>query len=345
MFQRLAAAFLFIATGAFCATITSLSPSVGPVEGGTRVTIKGTGFSNICINCMPPFGAPGVFFGITQANEVRFIDSSTLEAVTPAVFPQTVSVTVQQYDGTGLTTLPNAFTFQGDPNSAFDPILFPLFIQPKGGAFGSQFQTTVRLSIKGFSGGQLPVYGISRNGPLDDPPRGPLDPFVATIVESQPPLRSQTPGRILYVAKGSGPLLAASIRVTDLTKQTASFGVEVPVARRDNFADGVPLVFMGVPADSRFRCMLRLYSLKRGDVLANIAVNGKLYQLYLKHTDDQDLFEPAYLEFTDFPTLGELPSGQTTFRVVVDAGRGSGMWGMLSVTNNETQQITVITPN
>ena len=110
---------------------------------------------------------------------------------------------------------------------------------------------------------------------------------------------------------------------------------------------------MGVPADSRFRCMLRLYSLTRGDVLANITVNGKLYQVFLNRLDNQDLFEPAYVEFTSFPTLGELPSGQTTFRVVVDPGRGpngvtipgNAIWGMLSVTNNETQQITVIAPN
>ncbi len=47
------------------------------------------------------------------------------------------------------------------------------------------------------------------------------------------------------------------------------------------------------------------------------------------------------------------PLGKTTFRVVVDTGRGpggvvvpgNGIWGMLSVTNNETQQITMIAPN
>jgi len=354
MFKRIAAVMLFAATAAAAdPTVTSVTPNFGPVAGSTHVTIKGTGFSNNCIICSPPFAGPEVSFGAARASQVEFIDSTTLDVVTPAVLPSTVPVTVQSLDGTKPATLPNAFTFQGDPGSAFDPVLFPLFIQPKQGALGSQFQTTVRLSSRALDGVVIPVYGISMNGPLDDPPRGPLDAYPVTSAESQPPLRSPSTGRVLYVPKGLATSLAASIRVTDLTKQASSFGVEVPVARADAFVDGNRLVFMGVPADSRFRCMLRLYSLTRGDVLANITVNGKLYQVFLNRLDNQDLFEPAYVEFTSFPTLGELPSGQTTFRVVVDPGRGpngvtipgNAIWGMLSVTNNETQQITVIAPN
>jgi hypothetical protein len=352
VFKPIALALILTAASALAAgpTITSITPNVGPVAGGTLVRITGTGFSNICIICSPPFGGPAVLFGSTQAAEVHFIDSTALDVVTPAVLASTVSVTVSQADGTGSTTMPNAFTFQGDPGSAFDPILFPLFSAPVPGAFGSQFQTTVRLASK--TSDSVLVYGISRNGPLDDPPSGPFDPYRVTGAEGQPPLRQQTGGRILYVPKGSGNSLAASIRVTDVTKQATSFGVEVPVARLDDF-DEARIVFLGVPADTRFRCMLRLYSLKRGNVLLNVTINGTLHQVELKRRDDQDLFEPAYLEFTSFPTLGELPAGQTTFRVAVDTGRGPGgvvipgtpIWGMISVTNNETQQITVIAPN
>jgi hypothetical protein len=127
----------------------------------------------------------------------------------------------------------------------------------------------------------LTVYGVSQLCTLLDPPRGPLDSFSVGGGELQPPLCSDTTGRLLYVAKGSGRFLAGSIRVTDVTKQASSFGVEVPVARLDDF-DEARLVFMGVPADSRFRCMLRLYSLKRGNVLVNLTVNDKLHQIVLK---------------------------------------------------------------
>ena len=342
MFTRFATALLLTATAtaAFAGpTITSVTPSIGPVTGGTLVRIKGTRFSNNCVNCDPQVGGPDVLFGGTRATSVQFIDSTTIDVVTPPVLTSTMSVTVKNYDCSSPTTLQNAFTFQGDPNSAFDPVLFPLFNAPAQGAYGSEFHTTVRISNKG--GSTLSVYGISFNGPLDDPPRGPFEPYNVASEESQPPLSSQTTGRVLYVAKGSGKSLAASIRVTDVTKQASSFGVGVPAARLDDFDTN--LVFMGVPADSRFRCKLRLYSLRRGDVLVNVGMNGKLYQVYLKHFNDQDLFDPAYLEFNDFPALFELPSGQTTFRISVVSG--SPIWGMVSVTNNETQQITTITPN
>jgi IPT/TIG domain len=351
LFTRIATALLLTATAAFAGpTIASVTPNVGPVAGGTLVRIKGAGFSNNCIICSPPFASPGVLFGSTSAAEVRFIDSTTLDVVTPTVLPSTVSLTVNQFDGSSPTTLLNAFTFQGDPNSGFDPVLFPLFNAPIQGALGSEFHTTVSISNKGLTSGTLPVYGISFNGPLDDPPRGPLQPYAVNEAETQVPLRSQTPGRLLYVPKGAGDSLAASIRVTDVTKQATSFGVEVPVVRRDDF-DDARLVFMGIPSDPRFRCMLRLYSVARGNVLVNLTVNGILHQVELKHTDDQDIFDPAYLEFTSFPTLFQ--TGGQTFRIVADTGRGPGgvvipgtpIWGMVSVTNNETQQITIIAPN
>lgn len=351
MIARIVTALLLSATAAIARPIvTSVTPNSGPVAGGTVVRITGTGFSNNCNICSPPFVSPTVLFGSTAATDVRFIDSTALDVVTPPVLASTVAVTVSQLDGSGPGTLPNAFTFQGDPTTSFDPILFPLFLAPAAGAFGSEFHTTVRLASKTAS--PVLVYGISRNGPLDDPPSGPFDPYFVSGAESQPPLRQPSGGRVLYVPRGSGKSLAASTRVMDVTKQASSFGVEVPVVRLDDF-DEARLVFLGVPADTRFRCMLRLYSLKRGDVLLNVIVNGTLHQVVLKRRDDQDLFEPAYLEFTDFPSLGQLPAGQTTFRVIVDTPRGPEgvvipgtlIWGMVSVTNNETQQITVIAPN
>jgi hypothetical protein len=367
---------LFAATALFAdPTVTSITPGSGPAAGGTLVRIKGTGFTPGCLNCSPPIGQPIVTFGTSQSTDVRFIDSTTLDAITPSVLPSTVAVTLGFIGSTNSITLPNAFTFVGDPGTAaFDPVLFPLFIPSAHGQFGSEFRTTVRLSDKGPFAGQrtLQVYGIDRNGPLNDPPTGgPLVPFGVTDAESQPPLISPTTGRILYVPKGESDALAASIRVTDITKQATSFGVEVPVIRLEDFTSkntvqlaglgvGSHLVFMGIPADPRFRCMLRLYSLARENVLARVTINGKTSVVPLKRRDDSDIFEPAYSEFTDFPILSQLPSGQTTFRVVADnltsgsissgpngpSGTYPGLiWGMISVTNNESQQITIITPH
>ena len=71
---------------------------------------------------------------------------------------------------------------------------------------------------------------------------------------------------------------------------------------------------MGVPADSRFRNKLRLYALAR-EAMVNVSINGRLHQIELRPGDPQDIFDPAYAELDDFPSLAELPAGQTTFRL------------------------------
>ncbi|MEH3053791.1 MAG: IPT/TIG domain-containing protein, partial [Patulibacter minatonensis] len=55
-------------------TVTNLSPSTGPVTGGTNVTITGTGFT----------GASAVRFGATNATGYTVVNSTTITATAPA---------------------------------------------------------------------------------------------------------------------------------------------------------------------------------------------------------------------------------------------------------------------
>ncbi|WP_330229120.1 IPT/TIG domain-containing protein [Nocardia sp. NBC_00508] len=64
-------------------TLTSISPTTGPVTGGTTVTLTGTGFT----------GATAVFFGILPATSFTINSSTQITAVTP-VGLGTVPVTV-----------------------------------------------------------------------------------------------------------------------------------------------------------------------------------------------------------------------------------------------------------
>jgi hypothetical protein len=352
----MAALLLFTSTTLAQPVITSISPASGPVAGGTGVTIHGSGFSNLCIFCSPPIANPRVSFGATYSNDTRFIDANTIQAVTPPLLPTTMPVVVTILDGSAPSNANVTFTSEGDPMTGFDPILLPVHLHPIFGAFGSEFHTVTFLSDKGdhpYGSRILPVYGIDLSCTLIDPPRGPLDPL--SITDSQTEILfgncSPSTGRLLYVVKGEGKSLAANIRVTDVTKQATSNGVEIPAVHIEGFSEE-RLVFMGVPADSRFRSKLRLYTLSRA-AMVNVSINGQLHQIQLRPRDPQDIFDPAYAELDDFPSLAELPAGQTTFRIVADTPRGPGgvvipgtpIWGFVSVTNNETQQITTITPN
>jgi IPT/TIG domain-containing protein len=334
-YMLLLPAFLFASTLAADITVTSVTPSEGPVAGGTTVIVRGAAFSNAVLGSPTTMGPPAVIFGSTEAASVRYIDENTLEVKTPPHLPTTTSVSVYNRDATGSATLDHAFTFTGDPQSAFDPILFPVFLPPVDGAFGSRFETTARVSNRTFAR-QSTFYGVDTSCYLFTPTTGPYDANV--ISQSRELLTgcSRSIGRVFWVRRSGTPLVA-NLRVRDTSRQASSHGVEVPVVQFSDFTND-RIVLMGVPADPRFRKMLRVYSLDSGSVFANLSFNGQsVSPIFLKPS--ASIFEPAYTELDDFPT--NLPAGSTMEVSLTSPNR---IWAFISVTNNDTQEITLISP-
>ena len=87
--------------------ISGVSPSSGPTNGGTTVTISGTGFAN---------GAT-VSFGGTAASNVTVVGSTTITAVTPAHSGGNVNVVVTNPGGESANKN-KAFTYSGDALTA-----------------------------------------------------------------------------------------------------------------------------------------------------------------------------------------------------------------------------------
>ena len=83
-------------------SIASVTPATGLTNGGTTVTLVGTGFAS---------GAT-VSFGALPALSVEVVNSTELTAVTPPSALGTVSVVVSNADGQG-ATLSNGFTYVG----------------------------------------------------------------------------------------------------------------------------------------------------------------------------------------------------------------------------------------
>jgi hypothetical protein len=339
---------LFVASSALASpVITSVSPTEGPVFGGTTVVIRGSGFSDNCVICSPPFGGLSVFFGDTRASEVKLIEPTVIEAIAPAHLPGTVDVTVQQMDGSNPNqfTLPNAFTFTGESYAAYAPILFPIFMPPVTGAFGSDFRTTARVASKGEP---LDLYGVDNNCLLLSPVIPPEVPVPIGNTDTMLPTAcSQSVGRFFFVRPAQADDLAANLRVADISRERDSHGVEIPVVRRDDFTYG-RIMLLGVPVDPRFRNTLRIYGLPGGAQFVTVTINGVTRGVPL--TPGTTLFEPSYAQFTDFPTAAQLQAGQRTVTVTIDQDpRGfvgpTAVWAFVSVTNNETQEITIVTPN
>ena len=81
-------------------SLSSISPSTGPVTGGTTVTILGSGFQS---------GA-SVSFGGIAATSVKLVSSTEIQAVSPVSPAGTVTIVVTNSDSQG-GTLESAFTY------------------------------------------------------------------------------------------------------------------------------------------------------------------------------------------------------------------------------------------
>ena len=97
--------FFYTAIGAVRPTVAGISPAFGSPDGGTSVTITGTGFDQT--------NPALVFFGTVAATSVTVTSSTTISAVSPAG-TGTVDVTVTTYGGTSPTTSADQFTYTMD---------------------------------------------------------------------------------------------------------------------------------------------------------------------------------------------------------------------------------------
>ena len=82
-------------------TITSLPRTTGPVAGGTKVTISGTGFSTV----------HNVKFGTTTAKSFTVKSSTQIVATSPAHAAGQVKISVTTAVGTTPATSSDLFTF------------------------------------------------------------------------------------------------------------------------------------------------------------------------------------------------------------------------------------------
>lgn len=103
-------------------TITGVSPRRGPQEGGTRVTITGTGFSQDAV----------VTVGDVTVGDARVVDESTIRLVMPpAAGPIAVAITVTN-PGQPTATLKRAFTYRPGREPTAEPTPSPTTTRPTG---------------------------------------------------------------------------------------------------------------------------------------------------------------------------------------------------------------------
>ena len=223
-----------------------------------------------------------------------------------------------------------------------EAIMFPIIAaQPTPGAYGSLWVTTLAVHNEGEqSKSILPICQIAC------PP-----PLVVAPGQTREIQSLLLPGSYLLV--DSGYPLNFHLRARDLSRTSRSAGVEIPVVREDDFKPAVQL--LNVPFEEDFRLSLRVYAARR-----QIDPQPQLFAQIRAFDDDGALIEELRLEIIfrgGGRPLGELhnlrshmPQARTyesvRFEVSIEPDPEGPIhtWALITVTNNDTQEVTVISP-
>lgn len=276
-----------------------------------------------------PFGGR-VFFGDVEADVV--LESPRLLVEAPPHPPGIVDVTVITPDGKTFV-VPHAFKYfepSAEPDPfVFEPLLFPSSYQGPG-AVGSEWRSENVVAPTT----EVPLL-------LHEAPCSSCSTRIAEPVKVDAPSRHD--GLLLYVARDASEA-AASSRIRDISRAHETAGTELPVVEQQEFRDEV--VLTNIPADPRHRTMLRVWALDlvplwpNDDPERNASVflsNGRSQFLHLIRFPEGLPF--ASIDLT--PLIG--PDDELlTLRITSD--RAVGLWAMVTITNNETQQVTALTP-
>jgi hypothetical protein len=237
--------------------------------------------------------------------------------------------------------------------------LIPVTGGPTPGANGSLW--TTELTVHNPRLVQMFVFGDRCAAVITSPPcenNWYLAPSTAMRLPVMPATFSK--GAFLYLPDdpnyGPTPM---TLRVRDLSKDAQNLGTEVPIVRMTDFVQLV--IITDVPTDDRYRATLRLYNSKetfRRVTMRVFPLSGDT-PIETRTIDlaganivvvDPTPLHPGYAEVDPLTPL--VRASAQRVRIEIDdpirhvvTPPPLPIWGLVSITNNETQQVTMITPH
>lgn len=233
--------------------------------------------------------------------------------------------------------------------SVFERILFPVLYSTKG-QHGSDWRTEAVISnpkrwFVELYNDITPIVCITY------PCGERLQPFATMRFDG-----GQYPSGIaLLTPWPEADQLAFALRTRDVSREAESFGTDIPVVHERHMFRDVDLTLLDVPLDPRYRAKLRVYAF---DPLATnfgpfigvvtdppgpvVPIGPTGVQLARNCSGNGCYATPLYGEM-DLPAQG--PGVRADVYLDTETVAGSPVWAFITVTNNETQQVTIITPN
>lgn len=221
---------LHVAEAVPAPTVTAISPAVGPLAGGTAITVTGTGFA----------AGATVDLGGSLATSVVVASATSITAVAPAHAPGAVVVTVTNSDGQG-GTISGGFTYLGPP-----PTLTA--VAPSSGPTAGA--TTITLTGTEFgSGTTVTVGGVLATSVSVSSPTSLTAVTPAGIAGLVNVVVTKADGQAATLAAGYTYTQSAPPAVSAISPTTGTHGGGVPVTiTGTGFVSGATVKFGTVAA-------------------------------------------------------------------------------------------------
>ncbi len=343
--MRSTAIVLFVTLFAFTAAgqtpkpvVQKIEPSSGPVAGGTHLVITGENLNPLC----PPYMVFCADLSVQIGGKpVQILERSNhrLVVLTPASSSGAADVDVKTNGG--VARLARAFTYGA---TDFRRILLPvLMIDEVGGAQGSRWKTELAGYHRGT--GSIQVTDDPTHSGDDVTGRGAFTPQIATARPGR--------GRFIYVTSQTAPSVTLNLRARDVSRESQNLGTELPVVGQDDtFGASSTIPLVNIPMQQQYRQKVRIYDFE-GESARTVTVRiyGDNSATPAVTRDVKLSVEATNADYPEYPgqsdiDLDQMPelSGFSRVTVTIDTPAEGRFWAFATITNNDTQLITTVTP-
>lgn len=332
--------------------VRGISRNLGSTNGGTILTLSG---SNLLPTVRCLLACPTtVMFGDAMAT-LKGAVPTMLHVRTPPHAPGTVDITVS-IAGEAPIVLTDAFTYSTNPEANFERVLVPLYFDGVlKGAYGSEWTTSLWIRNNGTDAVSIAPWSCADGQDCAGAPATYELPSSRSL-KNLAPLSGASdgnPSRLLYLSQAESSDVSFSVRFADQSRGLTDAGIDMPVIRENEALYGSAQLF-SVPLKSSFRVLLRLYEL--GDVSSRFRVT-----IYPQSELDEQPIHSEELTATvqggSFPTKAGYATLDVTGLLHLEKAwpdsvriqitpltEGSRYWSFVSLTNNDTQMVTLVTP-
>lgn len=345
-----------VAVHAGAATVVGdFQPREGFTFAPSHVTISGSGFTD---------GAVEVFFGGVKGTVLEATPTTLRVLTNPVGIPLSpdgdaftnVSVRVA---GQAETFASGLFYFSAYAQPGvedYTPVIVPLTAGSLTGANGSIWVSELHIfnastSILRMPGPETFIVELPIDPAVIIAPRKTEEVFMGRLINGMD-------GAFLFVPTALKDAAKMSLRVRDLSKNATSLGTEIPVPSIDDAAGDITLI--DIPVEAKYRATLRIYAFTEAPMNVGVKVfpedGDTPIQSYNVELDGiihiQPVELPPYPAYAILDPLNAVvrASGQQRVRIEITNYNAivspppPKIWAFVSITNNETQQVTAVTP-